>query len=401
MFLRLFTLTFILAGSWAMPTPTIKHVPEVVKAVSADITNIGKAKVAVLNYSGKAFAEAIGAAMNTSTNFLGKLDVEAAINDTEKTVTAQKMASIKGAFDAKRAVVKNIQAFRDANKESVQAMYNSTLSGLGYAMNQTVGGLNVSKTVMADFVMDMNFGKAQQMLANAFNSTMTLVEKSANALVQALLATKYRLHNAALKVDSKTTVVTTKNQIGGTLETGTNSALATAEKLGVFATFDNLIKGVADIPLKVNKMVFQGKVKPVNDVSVTEEEDKPQTKPMTDFEEEPMNEDFRMEPVVDIEIDGHIPDDVERETLEMELAQGIGQVVSDAFERRVPRTSVEEEQEEQEEEHMEETMELMDHLEANEELIQEEKDTDETELTAAINTGDFTEEQLTSVLVDN
>lgn len=128
MFLRFFTLTLILTGSWAIPTPSIKHVPEVVKAVSGDIANIGKAKVAVLNYSGKAFAEAIGAAMNTTTDFVGQLDVEGAINETEKTVTAQKLASIKGAFDAKRAVVKNIQAFRDANKESVQAMYNSTVS---------------------------------------------------------------------------------------------------------------------------------------------------------------------------------------------------------------------------------------------------------------------------------
>lgn len=278
-------------------------------------------------------------------------------------------------------------------------------------MNQTVGGLNVSKTLMADFVMDMNFSKAQQMLANAFNSTMTLVEKSANALVQALLATKYRLHNAALKVDSKTTVVKTKNQIGGTLETGTNSALATAEKLGVFATFDNLIKGVADIPLKVNKMVFQGKVKPVPtpEESAKPVEDKPQTKPMTNFERESSNE-FRMEaPIVDIEIDGHIPDELERETLEMELAQGIGQVVSDAFERRVPRTSVEEEQEvdeelepmESEEIEEEELFEPMESEEVAEQVMAEDKDTSETELSAAINTGDFTEEQLTSVLVDD
>ena len=116
----------LLASAYASPVPS-KGFGNVVGAASEDVTNLVKAKGAVLTYTANAAAEALGAAGNATFEYVSNIEPIQALDKAEEEVIARKVASIEAAFDTKRAIVKQVQDLTEKHRENVIAVLNGTV----------------------------------------------------------------------------------------------------------------------------------------------------------------------------------------------------------------------------------------------------------------------------------
>ena len=80
---------------------------------------------------------------------------------------------------------------------------------------------------------------------------ISLVRNTTSDVINALVEAKSGLQDAAENFDSRTTIVSAKENVGNAVVNGFTWAGSLIERAGIYTAIDQLVHGIANLPTKV------------------------------------------------------------------------------------------------------------------------------------------------------
>lgn len=124
-------------------------------------------------------------------------------------------------------------------------------------METTADGIVVTKSAVSDLAQNMTLENTIMAVSDAFNASVALIEDTVSGLVDSIVQAKETLHESGMNFDSKVVLKGTKETMGQALNVSVENAEILADKLGFFAAIDAVVKGLSQLPLKVNQVFSQ------------------------------------------------------------------------------------------------------------------------------------------------